>query len=116
MLDHAKCSVCGGDPYFWASCPQTDFEHQIYGVDCRTSGCADGPERETADAAWDAWDKLHGPRIPDAVKEIVLSAWATIGAGERWCHATLKEAVEECPQELLLACGCGPGPNEDVDQ
>ena len=114
VADHARCSVCGASPILCG------YEDIIY-VAC-SPGCVFGPERASAEEAWAAWDKLHGPRIPDevvipdAVKEIVLSAWAMIGAGERWCHVTLKEAIEECPRDILSACGCvrsGPPGGED---
>ena len=113
MSEHARCSVCGKDPELLT------WPGGYVKAACATSLCVTGPLRTSVEDAWDAWDTLHGPRIPDEVKEIVLSAWALLGEDadeERWCHATLKEAVEACPSVILLACGCvAGGPTEDEE-
>ena len=109
MSEHAKCSVCGESPRLCRN-------YRIFSAVCSTS-CVLGPQCDSPEEAWAAWDKLHGPRIPDEVKDVVLSAWAWLGEDadeERLCHATLKEAVDGCPGELLLACGCvAGGPTQD---
>jgi hypothetical protein len=102
MPDHAKCSVCGRDPV------RILFDTGLVRIYCYTELCCSGPALNNEDAAWDAWDSLHGPRIPGTVKEVVKCArdWqleAEFPTDSRVVLA-LDAAINTLTSETILDC------------
>jgi len=102
MPDHAKCSVCGSGSELlsWPS--------GVCRVSCAHGGCVTGPIRTSVEAAWAAWDKLHGPRIPDEIKAVIQAevAFSEVDSTDNLYH--LHSTIDALTPEILRACGIDP--------
>jgi hypothetical protein len=105
MTDHAKCRVCGGEPY---SCCDEEALLPEHWIECGgvtgevlDVACVMGPHMTSPERAWAAWDALMRPAIPEPLRELVQ-----IIARERayGLPGYIRDKYDAIPPDILSAC------------
>ena len=114
MTDHAKCRVCGGEPY---SCCDEEALLPEHWIECggvtgefRDVACWIGPRMTSPERAWAAWDELMRPSIPEPLRKLVAALHEAVHEDETTSgfeYMTWYRLVQQfkiLPPELLAAC------------